>query len=212
MEIKGKRVMTDPGSYTISEQELERNIDLVVITHEHADHLHVESLKNILVNNPNAIVVTNTGVGKLLDEAGIAYEKLEDGNSGEFATIALEAYGDKHAEIYEDFGMVQNTGYLFDNKLFYPGDAFVNPNKNIDILPIQNNDWYISENTDISKKPIILSVSRLEKEKDIETLIRSFHIISKKYTEYKLVIVGDGSQRIKLENLVSVLSLRDRVV
>jgi L-ascorbate metabolism protein UlaG (beta-lactamase superfamily) len=136
MEIKGKRVMTDPGSYTISEQELERNIDLVVITHEHADHLHVESLKNILVNNPNAIVVTNTGVGKLLDEAGIAYEKLEDGNSGEFATIALEAYGDKHAEIYEDFGMVQNTGYLFDNKLFYPGDAFVNPNKNIDILAL----------------------------------------------------------------------------
>jgi L-ascorbate metabolism protein UlaG (beta-lactamase superfamily) len=136
IENKGKRIMTDPGSYTVSEQELERNIDLVVITHEHADHIHVDSLKNVLTNNLNAIVVTNTGVGKLLDEAGIKYQKLEDGNNGDFAGVHLEAHGDQHAEIYEDFGMVQNTGYLFDEKLFYPGDAFINPGKPIDILAL----------------------------------------------------------------------------
>lgn len=136
IETKGKRIMTDPGSYTISEQEIERDIDLVVITHEHADHIHVESLKNILANNPNAVVVTNSGVGKLLDEAEIKYQKLEDGQVGEFVGISLEAHGDRHAEIYEDFGMVQNTGYLFDEKLFYPGDAFINPGKKIDILAL----------------------------------------------------------------------------
>lgn len=136
LEINGKRVMTDPGSYTTAEQELENNIDLIVITHEHADHIHVESLQKILANNRNAIVVTNAGVGKLLDKAGIKYEKLEDGQAGEFANVRLEGYGDQHAEIYEDFGMVQNTGYLFDEKLFYPGDAFVDPGKKIDILAL----------------------------------------------------------------------------
>ncbi len=50
IEENGKRVMTDPGSYTVTEQENEKNVDLIIITHEHADHLHTDSLKNILAN------------------------------------------------------------------------------------------------------------------------------------------------------------------
>src|SRR3989338_2630038 len=136
VEINGKRIMTDPGSYTITEQEAEKNIDLIVITHEHSDHLHTESLKNILANNPSAIVVTNTGVGKIIGEAKIKYKKLEDGQSGNFAEVYLEAHGDKHAEIYQDFGMVQNTGYFIGKDLFYPGDSFTNPNKKVQILAL----------------------------------------------------------------------------
>ncbi len=136
LNIDGKRVMTDPGSYTISEQEQELNIDLIVITHEHSDHLHIDSLKSILANNPNAVVVTNGAVGKILDESLIKYEKLEDGQSGEFAGVYLEAHGNKHEEIYEEIGQVQNTGYFITKDFFYPGDAFTNPNKPIDILAL----------------------------------------------------------------------------
>ena len=136
IEINGKRIMTDPGSYTITEQEGEKNIDLVVITHEHADHLHVDSLKKVLENNPSAIVITNTGVGKILGEAGIKYQKLEDGETGEFAGISFEAHGNEHAEIYEDHGLVQNTGYFIGQDLFYPGDSFTNPGKPVSILAL----------------------------------------------------------------------------
>lgn len=136
IEIYGKRVMTDPGSYTITEQEMEKNIDLIIITHEHADHLHTDSLKNILQNNPQATIVTNTGVGKILDGIGIKYKKLEDGEIGKFVEISLEAHGDKHAEIYEEFGQVQNTGYFIGKDLFYPGDSFTNPNKKVEILAL----------------------------------------------------------------------------
>lgn len=136
VEIKGKRVMTDPGSYTVADQEKEINIDLIVITHEHADHLHTDSLKNILKNNSKAIVVTNGSVGKILDGVGIKYKKLEDGNSGEFAGVYLEAHGNIHAEIYKDYGRVQNTGYFIGKDFFYPGDSFTNPNKKVDILAL----------------------------------------------------------------------------
>lgn len=136
LEVDGKKVMTDPGSYTEIEQILQKNIDLIVITHEHADHLHVDSLKTILQNNPNAIVVTNSGVGKILDENGISYQKLEDGNTGVFAGVYLEAHGDKHAEIYKDFGQVQNTGYFIGKDFFYPGDAFINPGKSVGVLAL----------------------------------------------------------------------------
>lgn len=136
IETNGKRIMTDPGSYTISEQEMEKNIDLIVITHEHSDHLHTDSLKNILLNNPQAIIITNSGVGKIIGEAGIKYEILEDKNQKDFFGIEIEAHDCKHEEIYEDYNQVQNTGYFIGKRLFYPGDAFYNPRKAVEILAL----------------------------------------------------------------------------
>jgi L-ascorbate metabolism protein UlaG (beta-lactamase superfamily) len=135
IEINGKRVMTDPGSYS-DLQNQEKDIDIILITHEHQDHLHVDSLKKVLENNSNASIVTNTVVGKILDEAGIRYEKLEDGQNKELQGIKFEGYGDKHEEVYQEFGQVQNTGYFIQDKFFYPGDAFTNPKREVEILAL----------------------------------------------------------------------------
>lgn len=136
IETNGKRIMTDPGSYTISDQEKEKNIDIVLITHEHPDHLHIDSLKKVLVNNPTAIVITNTAVGKLLLEVQINFEILEDKSFREINGVEFEAHDCRHEEIFEEFGQVQNTGFFIDKRLFYPGDAFHNPNKSVEILAL----------------------------------------------------------------------------
>jgi glycosyltransferase involved in cell wall biosynthesis len=52
----------------------------------------------------------------------------------------------------------------------------------------------------------VLSVGRLEKEKDYGTLIRAFHLIANDVS-VNLVILGEGSERPKLEKLISELSL-----
>ncbi len=135
VEIDGKRIMTDPGTYSTL-QDQEKNIDIVLITHEHQDHLHVDSVKKIIENNIGVKIITNSAVGKILTEAGIVFEKIENGEKGEILGVHFEAYGDKHEEIYGDFGQVQNTGYFLQEKLFYPGDAFTNPNKHVDILAL----------------------------------------------------------------------------
>jgi L-ascorbate metabolism protein UlaG (beta-lactamase superfamily) len=135
IETKGKRILTDPGTYSTMQDE-ERDIDIVLITHEHGDHFHVESVKKILANNPNAIVITNGAVGKLLDAQGITYQVLEHGGSMTIVDVLLEGYGAQHALIYKDLGQVQNTGYFVDDTLFYPGDAFTKPGKSIDILAL----------------------------------------------------------------------------
>src|SRR3989344_1349024 len=113
VEANGKRVMTDPGSYTTS-QNAEKNIDAVLITHEHYDHLHIDSLKKILANNPGAIVITNNSVGKLLDTEGIKYTIVEEGQDFEIENIKIKGFGNLHAEIYGSYGQVQNTGYMID--------------------------------------------------------------------------------------------------
>ncbi len=135
VDVNGKRVMTDPGSYSYLQNE-EKGVDLIVITHEHPDHLHIESLKKVLENNPNIKIVTNSSVGKLLADAGITFELLEEGGSGEYDGVHLEAHGKIHEEIYKEFGRVQNTGYFIGHDLFYPGDAFTNPGKPVSVLAL----------------------------------------------------------------------------
>jgi len=135
IEVNGKRILTDPGRFSVSQNDV-KDIDLILITHEHADHLHSESLEAILKNSPDAEVVTNSSVAKVLNELGINHEILEGTDHGEKAGISLEAYDGKHAEIFEEYGQVQNTGYFVENKLFYPGDAYTEPGKEVEVLAL----------------------------------------------------------------------------
>jgi L-ascorbate metabolism protein UlaG (beta-lactamase superfamily) len=135
IETNSKRIMTDPGNCSTL-QDQEKNIDIVLITHEHQDHLHMDSLKAVLINNPHAVVITNSAVGKLLTEVGISHQILEHTDSRTEQGILIESFDGPHEEIYKEFGQVQNTGYFVDNKLFYPGDAFTDPGKHIDILAL----------------------------------------------------------------------------
>lgn len=136
IDINNKRIMTDPSNSDYGGDSIsEKDLDLVLITHEHGDHLHVDTLKEILKNNLKVKVISNTSVGKILTEAGIEFIKVEDGEDYNFDGILIKGFGDRHAQIYEDYGQVQNTGYMID-KLFYPGDAFTNPHTEVDILAI----------------------------------------------------------------------------
>jgi L-ascorbate metabolism protein UlaG (beta-lactamase superfamily) len=108
--------------------------DAVLITHEHPDHMHVESLADILKNNPGARVITNTGVGRHLAAAGVAHEVVEGRGIVTVKNAAIEAFDAKHEEIFEEIGQVQNTGYWIGGKLFYPGDAYAEPGKPVDVL------------------------------------------------------------------------------
>jgi len=136
IEVKGIRILTDPGAPDYSRMPEEvKNISAVVITHEHADHLHIESLKKVLAQNPQAVVVTNTAVGKILEKENIAYSKVEDKQDFELQGVKISGFGEKHAEIYESFGQVENTGYMIDS-LCYPGDSFSMPNTQAEILAL----------------------------------------------------------------------------
>ncbi|MEN9524046.1 MAG: hypothetical protein RL536_115 [Candidatus Parcubacteria bacterium] len=133
IEIRGTRFLTDPGAYTTAQNSV-KGIHYVIISHEHTDHLHVESLKIVLANNPEAKVICNDSLGKIIQKESIPYTKIADGESLELGGVKVAGYGLKHAPIYKDYEQVENTGYMFDEKLFYPGDAFHNPGVSVDIL------------------------------------------------------------------------------
>ena len=135
IEEKGVTFLTDPGAYSTRQAEVQ-GIDAILITHEHADHLHIESLKMALLNNPKARVITNKAVSKILKKEEIAHEIVGGAQHTEVNGILLEGFGTEHEYIYETVPNVENTGYFVGNKLFYPGDAFTIPGKNIDVLAL----------------------------------------------------------------------------
>lgn len=135
LEVKEKRILVDPGRFSDGQNTL-TDIDIILITHEHADHYHSESVLQILSNNPEAIVVTNTSVATLLEGLGIDAYILEGRDCATVVDVDLEAFDGEHVEIFEDFGLVQNTGYFVDGSFFFPGDAYTVPNKPVHILAL----------------------------------------------------------------------------
>lgn len=153
LETKGRRILTDPGKFS-SEQDLLTDIDIILITHEHADHCHTDSIVGLLEHNPEAIVVGNTSVATLLKQVGIDVYIIEGRDVAQIVDIALEAYDGPHVEIFEDYGIVQNTGYLIEDSFFYPGDAYTVPNKKVDVLalPVAGPWCKVSDSISYSKK------------------------------------------------------------
>lgn len=134
IEESGVHILTDPGNYNAT--PVVKNLDAVLLTHEHQDHVHIDSLKELLVNNPKVTIFTHVGVGKLLDEAGIGYTKIEDGEEVSISGVSVVSLGVEHACICHGLPSVQNTGFYIANKLFYPGDSFYNPNKSVEVLAL----------------------------------------------------------------------------
>jgi len=61
-------------------------------------------------------------------------------------------------------------------------------------------------------EPILVSVGRLDQQKNPTLLIRSFALVAASRANVKLVMVGDGVLRETLKDLVDSLGLQDRVV
>lgn len=135
LETHEKRILVDPGRFTNAQNEL-TDIDIILITHEHADHCHSESVQKIVEKNPDVVIVTNTSVATLLRSLSIDVYVLEGRDAATITDVALEAFDGPHVEIFEDFGIIQNTGYLIENFFFFPGDAYTVPDKSIDVLAL----------------------------------------------------------------------------
>lgn len=136
IEENGLRILTDPGVFSAEGAAAVRDIHLVLITHEHHDHFHIESLRKILANNPSAKVATNHAVGKLLETELIPYEILVHGEGRIFSGVVVEGFGEKHARFHPRLPSVENTGFFVGNKFYYPGDSFFRPPKQPEILAL----------------------------------------------------------------------------
>lgn len=153
LEDNGRKVLTDPGFFTTEPVKTVTGVNVILITHEHGDHYHIESIQAVLANNPGAVVVSNSAVAKLLAEKNITCTVVGDAQSATVADTLIEGFGKDHAPIYGTLNLVENTGYFLNNKFYFPGDSFYNPKRPVDVLALPTaGPWMkISEAIDFMK-------------------------------------------------------------
>ena len=151
---ESRRIVTDPGFYSIEEHDKIQHADIVLITHEHADHLHVESLKAMVKRIPRLSVIANDAVGEILAKEGIEHRIMEHGDKIDLKDVHIEAYGKHHAIMHKSIPPASNVGFFIENKLFFPGDAFTDPKKPVDVLalPVAGPWMKVSEALDYAIK------------------------------------------------------------
>jgi L-ascorbate metabolism protein UlaG (beta-lactamase superfamily) len=152
IEESSLRVLTDPGNY--NETPNITNLDVILITHEHADHCHLESLKEILANNKDVEVISHKAVAEILSKIDIPCTIIGDGEQIERKRISISSHGTKHAHLHPSLPTCQNTGYFIAAKFYYPGDCFHNPERKVDILalPVSGPWMKLSEAVDYAKE------------------------------------------------------------
>jgi L-ascorbate metabolism protein UlaG (beta-lactamase superfamily) len=123
-ELDGHKLLFDPGNFTFAEGIVTPNdfadVDSIIITHIHPDHLDTENLKKI-IELSKATVYTNMEVGTAIQRAGIHYNLIEEGiyRVGPFK---LQAISVVHEPLLDN-PIPKMTGFIINDKVLHPVDS-----------------------------------------------------------------------------------------
>lgn len=138
LEKAGSSLLIDPGNLTES-FSIADNIQAILITHAHPDHLDVSKLGDILAINPTAKIYGHQDVLQGLDEAidPTHLVSVAVGDKLAIAEFRVEFSGGRHAVIHPDIPVINNLGLIIDQgDFFYPGDCLEVPATRVKTLAL----------------------------------------------------------------------------
>src|SRR5689334_20486352 len=111
VETDGARILLDPGNFVDAWHDL-TDLDAILVTHQHADHLDPEALPALLEANPNARVIVEPSIaaaaGKDLPELPGAVGLAPDDQTA-IGDVLVTAVGGAHAVIHPDIPRIGNV-------------------------------------------------------------------------------------------------------
>jgi L-ascorbate metabolism protein UlaG (beta-lactamase superfamily) len=142
LETEQTRILIDPGNLSDAWHGIE-DLDAVLVTHLHPDHLDPKNFPALAAANPRAHVYAEASVPTALASGDIDLGPMIPvgaGNDFTIGNVVVSAVGGVHAEIHADIPRIGNVGYVLraegEPTLFHPGDSYATAPQDVDVLAL----------------------------------------------------------------------------
>jgi len=138
VETAQTRLVIDPGVFSSTAGLAD--IDAILVTHQHPDHLDPDRLPQLLAASPHARLLVETETVSELDLSGAV--SLAAGHEEQVGDVTIRAVGGQHASNHDRVPPLGNVGFLLtvdDTTAFHPGDSYDEAPADIDILALPLN-------------------------------------------------------------------------
>lgn len=141
IEMADTRVLIDPGTFA-DDLGAVRDLDAVLVTHRHPDHLDPQRLPDLLRANPDAQLLCDPDSVGAFADLGIE-ARSHDGSPARVGAVTVTPFGEQHALIHDDIPRITNVGVRLgaegEPSFFHPGDALDAEPGAVDVLafPLQ---------------------------------------------------------------------------
>jgi len=137
VETSGIRLLIDPGNFSDAWHDL-TDLDAILVTHLHPDHVDPAHVPALLAANPQARVLVEPGVIEAvrLDRA----EPITADTSVTLGGVTVSAVGGLHAVIHRDIPRIGNVGLVISGEgeptFYHPGDSLAEAPSGVDVLGV----------------------------------------------------------------------------
>lgn len=137
VETETTRVLLDPGAFCAAPVFELTDLDAIVVTHQHPDHIDQDRAPGLVANNPDATLICDPETAALVDVGD--WIENSDGDEHQVGDVLLRGVGAQHAVILPELERIANTGVLLTaggTTLFHPGDSYQQAPEGVDVLAV----------------------------------------------------------------------------
>jgi L-ascorbate metabolism protein UlaG (beta-lactamase superfamily) len=126
-EKDGTSIVIDPGSFSSAAADIIAGGDVILITHEHADHVNAEAINTALADRPDLKVYAPDALRDVFADHPDQFNAVAAGDELKLGSFAITVHGHEHAVIHRAIPVIANVGFLLDGTVYHPGDAYFVP-------------------------------------------------------------------------------------
>jgi L-ascorbate metabolism protein UlaG (beta-lactamase superfamily) len=133
-EKDGATFVIDPGVLSPNPAEIIAGTQAILITHEHADHVHEGVINAALAERPELRVYAPAALAGMFSDHAGQFTAVSAGDELKVAGFTVSVHGRDHAVIHPDIPVIPNVGFFVDESVYHPGDAYFVPEVRVSTL------------------------------------------------------------------------------